>query len=121
MENATKALMIAGAVLIAIMIIGVGMMIFNSGSKTINDSIGKLNQVEIQSFNSELEGYEDKQKGTVVKELISKIMALNATNESVHDEKVVEVIENKVDKLPDVLPEVAENETWKNYRNFKRI
>lgn len=113
MENATKALMIAGAVLIAIMIIGVGMMIFNSGSKTINDSIGKLNQVEIQSFNSELEGYEDKQKGTVVKELISKIMALNATNESVHDEKVVEVIENKVDKLPDVLPEVAENETGK--------
>ena len=32
MENATKALMIAGAVLIAIMIIGVGMMIFSSSN-----------------------------------------------------------------------------------------
>ena len=32
MENATKALMIAGAVLIAIMIIGIGMMIYQSAN-----------------------------------------------------------------------------------------
>ncbi|MBQ9297820.1 MAG: hypothetical protein IJ223_02095 [Clostridia bacterium] len=91
MENATKALMIAGAVLIAIMIIGVGMMIFNSGNKTITDSIGKLNQIEIQTFNSEFDGYEGNQKGTVVKELLSKIIALNASNDEVHDEKLVHV------------------------------
>ena len=34
MENATKALMIAGAVLIAILIIGVGMMIYNSAKSS---------------------------------------------------------------------------------------
>ena len=67
------------------------MMIFNSGNKTITDSIGKLNQIEIQTFNSEFEGYEGKQKGTVVKELLSKIIALNASNDDVHDEKLVHV------------------------------
>ena len=36
MENATKALMIAGAVLIAILIIGVGMMIYNSAQGSID-------------------------------------------------------------------------------------
>lgn len=93
MENATKALMIAGAVLIAIMIIGVGMMIFNSGNKTITDSIGRLNQIEVQTHNSQFTGYGGSQKGTTVKELLNNIIASNATNRDVHDEKLVGVLQ----------------------------
>ena len=91
MENATKALMIAGAVLIAIMIIGVGMMIFTSGSNTVKENIAKLDQMEIKMFNSEFEGYEGKRNGSMVKEMISTVIALNASNRDVHDEKLVKV------------------------------
>ena len=47
MENATKALMIAGAVLIAILIIGVGMMIYNSAQGSIEGATSKISQQEI--------------------------------------------------------------------------
>ena len=91
MENATKALMIAGAVLIAIMIIGVGIMIFQSGQETVNSSIGKMNQVEIDTFNSELLAYEGNQKGSNVKQLITKVITLNATNDGTYDDRVIEI------------------------------
>lgn len=91
MENATKALMIAGAVLIAIMIIGVGIMIFQSGQETVNSSIGKMDQIEIDTFNSELLAYEGTQKGSNVKQLITKVITLNATNTGTYDDKVIEI------------------------------
>lgn len=91
MENATKALMIAGAVLIAIMIIGVGIMIFQSGQETVNSSIGKMDQIEIDTFNSELLAYEGNQKGSNVKQLITKVITLNATNTGTYDDKVIEI------------------------------
>lgn len=91
MENATKALMIAGAVLIAIMIIGVGIMIFQSGQETVNSSIGKMDQIEIDTFNSELLAYEGTQKGSNVKQLITKVITLNATNTGTYDDRVIEI------------------------------
>ena len=89
MENATKALMIAGAVLIAIMIIGIGMMIYQSASGTINDAMGSVDQIAIDSFNGDLIGYEGTQKGTQVKALITKIITLNSTNKEAHPERVI--------------------------------
>lgn len=89
MENATKALMIAGAVLIAIMIIGIGMMIYQSASGTITDSMGQVDQLARDQFNSELLAYEGPQKGTQVKALITKIISLNASNTDVHPERII--------------------------------
>lgn len=91
MENATKALMIAGAVLIAIMIIGVGIRIFQSGQETVNSSIGKMDQIEIDTFNSELLAYEGNQKGSNVKQLITKVITLNATNKGTYDDRVIKI------------------------------
>lgn len=62
MENATKALMIAGAVLIAILIIGVGMLIYNSAQGTIQGATSKVSQQEIELFNNGFTQYEGKQK-----------------------------------------------------------
>lgn len=89
MENATKALMIAGAVLIAIMIIGVGMMIYQSGAGAVTNSMSSLTQTEINTFNADLLAYEGDQKGSNVKQLISKISTLNATNAGVNDDRVI--------------------------------
>ncbi len=91
MENATKALMIAGAVLIAILIISVGMMIFSQGDSVIKGSQGKIDQVAVQAFNSAYDSYEGDQKGSALKQLISTVISSNATYEGTQDDKVISV------------------------------
>lgn len=89
MENATKALMIAGAVLIAIMVISVGMMIFSSGNEAITGSLGQVNQLEIDQFNSKFLAYEGPIKGSRVKSLISDVITSNSTNTGINDERLI--------------------------------
>ena len=80
MENASKALIMAGAVLIAILLISVGLILVNSG-KGVADSGKKAMQTqEIQTFNSQFTPYEGIISGTEVKSLINKIIASNAVN-----------------------------------------
>lgn len=93
MENATKALMIAGAVLLAIMIIGVGMLIFNNAQGTIGGAATKMKQQEIDLFNNQFTSYEGTQSGSNVKSLISTVMSSNsvALSEGTEAEKTVTV------------------------------
>ena len=57
MENATKALLIAAAVLVAILIISLGIGIFNMASEQVNNA-GDLSEYEIQQFNEKFTQYE---------------------------------------------------------------
>ena len=94
MENATKALMIAGAVLIAILIIGVGMMIYNSAQGSIEGATSKISQQEIELFNSGFTQYEGKMSGSQVKALMSSVINNNnqyGANADNVPEKVIEV------------------------------
>ena len=70
MENASKALIIAGAILLAILLISLGIMIFNQAQDTVNNS--GMSQAEISAFNNQFLKYEGTQKGSVVKSLISE-------------------------------------------------
>ena len=47
MENASKALLIAGAILLAILIIAIGMFIYNSAQSTINNSMQSMSTQEV--------------------------------------------------------------------------
>ena len=68
MENASKALIIAGAILLAILIIGLGMTIFNQARDTLSQA--NLDQETIAAFNSKFDNYiSDKLKGTDVRTL----------------------------------------------------
>ena len=80
MENASKALLIAGAILIAILIIGIGMMVFN-GIGSITDQQGaKVDAMAIQMFNANFEPYKGTNvSGANVKALLSSITANNTT------------------------------------------
>ena len=49
MENATKALLIAAAVLIAILIISLGLVVYNSSAETVKQA--NLSQQEVQAAN----------------------------------------------------------------------
>ena len=75
MENASKPLIIAGAILLAILLISLGIMIFNQAQDTVNNS--GMSQAEITAFNNKFLKYEGTQKGSVVKSLINEVLATN--------------------------------------------
>lgn len=78
MENASKALIIAGAILLSILIIAIGMYIYNSSQNSIQTAGSQISAQEVSSFNQTWEMYEGTQTGSNVKALISKLSA-NAT------------------------------------------
>ncbi len=76
MENASKALIIAGAILLAILLISLGIMIFNQAQDTVSGS--GMTEAEITAFNNKFLKYEGKIKGTNVKSLIQEVRATNS-------------------------------------------
>ena len=79
MENASKALIIAGAILLAISIIGVGMFVFNRANSTVQQTTDQMTSLEISTFNSQFEQYSGKARGSEVKTLLSRVEASNGS------------------------------------------
>lgn len=75
MENASKALLIAGAILLSILIIAIGMFIYNSAQSTINNSMQSMSTQEVQAFNNEFMSFEGKQTGSNIKAMIGTLIA----------------------------------------------
>lgn len=90
MENASKALIIAGAILISIVLISVGILIVNGANSTINSGISKMSEQDKQLFNSTFLAYEGRQSGTQVKSLLTAIQSNNLENYEV-DGKVITI------------------------------
>ena len=81
MENASKALLIAGAILIAILLISVAVLIINSTS-SMSDRVSKQSStMDTQSFNANLLSYTgDNLTIATVKELLTTIIAINGSD-----------------------------------------
>lgn len=100
MENASKALLIAGAILIVILLIAVGMMVYQGAQGSINKAIGSMSSTEKDIHNKQFEPYMGtKVSGSNVKSLLSKIITNNADDNNV---KVI-VWEENVEKTADEL------------------
>ena len=77
MENASKALIIAGAILLSILIISLGLMVYNNSKNTVNNA--SLDEQEIGVFNSKWESYLGTGKtASEVQTMISAMIASNA-------------------------------------------
>ena len=94
MENATKALLIAAAILIAIVLISLGVFVLNMGQETVNSI--NMNETEIMAFNSKFTPYEGKQRGSQVNALAQTVLTNNqaAKDEGSSATKGVEVTGN---------------------------
>lgn len=76
MENATKALLIAAAVLIAILIISLGLVVYNMASETIGAV--DFSSQEITAFNDKFTQYEGSNvRGSQVNALLKTAMQSN--------------------------------------------
>ena len=83
MENASKALIIAGAILISILLISVGIMIFNSSSGLFSSAQSSMSDQEKHMFNQKFTMYEgNRVSGSSVKQLMRDIDANNVNNET---------------------------------------
>ena len=81
MENASKALIIAGAILLAILIISLGIMIYNQAAGVVNSNA--MSEVEISTFNQKFMQYEGTNvKGANVNSLLEQIVQNNVTNQT---------------------------------------
>lgn len=79
MENASKALIIAGAILLSILIIGLGMMVFNNAKNALTSA--NLDQEQIDAFNSKFESYiGNNKRGTDVRTLCDTVKNSNASD-----------------------------------------
>ena len=76
MENASKALLIAGAILLVILIISLGLVVYNQAKESVGSA--NLNQQEIEAFNSKFTSYEDTSvSGSQVNQLIQTVISSN--------------------------------------------
>lgn len=80
MENASKALIIAGAILLSILIIAIGMYIYNSSQNSIYGAADQISSQEKDAFNSQWTTYDENQPGSNVKSLIGKLVTNAQTN-----------------------------------------
>lgn len=88
MENASKALIIAGAILLAILIISLGIMIYSQASNAINN--GGMSDAEVTAFNQKFTKYQGHQKGSTVRTLVQEVMS-NNHNEQASEETYISV------------------------------
>ena len=89
MENASKALIIAGAILLSILLISLGIMIFNQAQDVINGS--GMSKAELQAFNSTFTKYEGEIRGSLVRSLLQEAIASNADEGNIDANRFVTV------------------------------
>lgn len=78
MENASKALLIAGAILIVILLIAIGMLVYNGAKSSIDKGISTMTATEKQIHNAQFEPYLGTSvTGSNIRNLLSKVMANN--------------------------------------------
>ena len=107
MENASKALIIAGAILLAILLISLGIMIFNQAQDTVSNS--GMSEAEITAFNNKFLKYEGDIKGTMVKAMIQEV---NATNSEAEQSDGVKVSVNDDDSSAITTSGILNNNTY---------
>jgi len=76
MENASKALIIAGAILLSILLISLGILIFSQAQDTINSI--NMSEQEVMAFNNKFTPYEgDNIRGSQVNALAQAVLTNN--------------------------------------------
>ena len=94
MENATKALLIAAAVLVSILVISLGLVVYNMAAETVQNV--NLNDTEIQAHNDKYIRYEgENERGSNVNALLQTVLTNNL--DEIDESKKVTVYWGTVD------------------------
>lgn len=108
MDNASKALIMAGAILIAVAIVGIGIYIFSSANSMTDDALNQIDALTVTSINSQLQQYEGKIRGRELKTAINTARSINA-QKTLPDGGEIKV---NYDALPSDLTSITDNQTY---------
>ena len=89
MENASKALIIAGSVLLAIILISLGIYIVNKGQDAMDSK--QFDQAEVDAFNKQFLPYEGTIKGSKLKALVNAVNTSNTNQGSKDASRIVSI------------------------------
>ena len=97
MENASKALIIAGAILLSIVLITLGVLIIGRGQEAIEQT--NIDDQVVSTWNQKWTKYEgDKVSGTTVNLLINEVLSSNAiAAKNQEPEKIIRIWPNGTD------------------------
>ena len=85
MENASKALLIAGAILVSIMIVSLGVLIFTKMGNSAKEA-AQMDEQEVSNFNSKITPYVGKSiSGSQVNALIQLVISIDNAAKSSGD------------------------------------
>lgn len=81
MENASKALIIAGAILLSILIISLGIGVFNAAKE--GSGTQELDATQIQTFNNKWEGYaKGSHTASKIRDILNAVVTHNISEEN---------------------------------------
>lgn len=81
MDNASKALIMAGAILLAVMLVSLGVILYNRAKDQVDTASGTFDSLGVQSFNAQFEPYiGTKVKPSSVRSLITAVITSNASS-----------------------------------------
>ena len=96
MENASKALIIAGAILLAILIISLGIMVYRQASGVVDSNA--MDEVAVSSFNEKFNQYVGNNvRGANVNALINTIVQNNLSNSDDTSKQVTLVVKSSAE------------------------
>lgn len=79
MENASKALIIAGAILLAILLISLGIIVYRQAAGVMDNNA--MDEVAVTTFNEKFQQYEGENvRGTQVNSLLNTVKQNNLSN-----------------------------------------
>ena len=113
MENASKALIIAGAILLAILIIALGVFIFNKAKSATN--MDDLNNQQVEAHNATFQNYEGTINGTQAKALIDAIRNNNQSMPTLGQITVDGVTKSGITSVTDLAAEKNAYKTTEQY------
>ena len=114
MDNASKALIMAGAILIAVAIVGIGIYIFSAANGMTDDALNQIDALTVTSINSQLQQYEGTIRGREVKALLNTARSINKQN-ALPDSQQIQAKLPGVDSgaIPDDTSSIKDNSTYK--------
>ena len=67
--------LLGASIVVPILIVSIGLFIYNSASSSITESISSISTQEIDAFNNQFVSYEGEQSGSSVKTLLGRLIA----------------------------------------------
>lgn len=114
MDNASKALIMAGAILIAVAIVGIGIYIFSAANGMTDDALNQIDALTVTSINSQLQQYEGTIRGREVKALLNTARSINKQNALPDSQQIMaSLLGGKSAAIPDDTSDITDNSRYK--------